>query len=199
MRYSSQNIAAEHCRYISSSDKTIVSPQLRPVRTHPYTLEWRLFVVNTSRALAVRHETEQYMFVQVTFTEGRKVIAPGICNFRITCEQPTKQEGTKWSRGAAAVPWHQSTVNARWQKKFPFNNWEFETLIYVGTLTGMGRSDSSRKRSELLIFRCIPQSVVLARMFIWFIVYTRRTCLSRCASNRINRQICRFINALSNS
>jgi len=131
MRYSGQNIVAEQCWYIYSSGKTIVSPELRPPWTHPYTLEWRLIVITTSRALAVRHETEQYKFIQVTFTEGRKVIAPGILKFRITCEQPTKQMSTKWSRGAGAVAWHQSTVKARWQKKFPLQQLGVQSLLQI--------------------------------------------------------------------
>jgi hypothetical protein len=39
------------------SGKTIASPQLRAVRSHPYTSEWQLSTVVTSQVLAVRHET----------------------------------------------------------------------------------------------------------------------------------------------
>jgi hypothetical protein len=126
-----QNIIAEQCRYISSLDKTIVSPELRPVWAHPCTLELRLIAVNASRVLAVRHETEQYMFIQVTFTEGRTVIAPRILKFRITCEQPTKQMASKWSSGVETVAWHRSTVKARWQKKFPFQQLGVQSLLQI--------------------------------------------------------------------
>jgi len=37
--------------------KTTANPQLRTVRSHPFTIERRISAVHTSRVLAVRHKT----------------------------------------------------------------------------------------------------------------------------------------------
>jgi hypothetical protein len=48
---------AKHCLQNCLRGKTIASPELRTVRSHPYTLEWRLSTVHNSRVLAVRHKS----------------------------------------------------------------------------------------------------------------------------------------------
>ena len=57
--WGSHSSVAERCLHNYLRGKTIASPQLRAVRSHPYTLKWRLNAVHKSRVLEVRHKTHR--------------------------------------------------------------------------------------------------------------------------------------------
>jgi len=49
------------------------------------------------------------------------------------------------------------------------DKWEFDARIQARNVSMIGRFDRSRKRSQFVPFRCIPQWVILSRMCIWII------------------------------
>lgn len=165
------------CWKICLSGKKIAGPRSRAVRSHPYTLEWRLIVVvghiSSPRRLPLN---SQQGSIQETFSEGRKV----------------SSRQTKWQSSWLFPRMHMQ----RDKRSFHSENWEFEALIQVRTLTEIGCSGRSKKRSGFVPFRCMPQWVVLARMSTWFIPLSGEEdgCMLRCASDRINRQLRWFTN-----
>jgi hypothetical protein len=139
---------AWHGWYNCLSGKTIARPQLRQVRSHPSTYEWRQSAAVTSRVLAVRHKTHDKGPFKKRSLRGRR----SLLQESLIYEYPVRNWQRKW-QSSGLFP----RIHVQGDKtSFHSDKWEFEAVLHVRTLSGIWRSDGSRQLSDFLPFRYVP-------------------------------------------